>query len=347
MSKKILGKTPRMPLPEKISASPHFRKGQFQNIHITPDISEDTNYACVIYDFLFAKHPRRVPTDPIPSVKNDLKHLSANEDVLVWFGHSSYFMQIDGKTFLVDPVFSGNAAPVKSSTKAFKGADIYAPDDIPDIDFLIITHDHYDHLDYKTVIKLQPKIKSVICGLAVSAHLEYWGFDTDIINEYDWWQTAAIGNGFFIHTTPGRHFSGRSLKRNRSLWMSYVLQTPTFKIFIGGDSGYDTHFAEIGEKYGPFDLAILENGQYNTSWKYIHMQPEETYRAAKDLNAKRLLPVHSGKFSLAPHPWDEPLIRITALGKNEKIPVLTPMIGEKLELKNEGQQFREWWKGIN
>lgn len=347
MSKKIFGKTPRGSLSENISRSANFNKGQFQNIHFTPDISEDTNYACVIYDFLFAKHPRRTPTDRIPSVKTNLVHLPKNEDILVWFGHSSYFMQIDGKTFLVDPVFSGNAAPVKGSTKAFKGTDIYTPQDFPDIDVLIITHDHYDHLDYKTVLQLKPKVKKVICGLGVSNHFEYWGYDARILHEFDWWEDSSLNEGFHIYTTPGRHFSGRSLKRNRSLWMSYVLQTPSLSIFIGGDSGYDTHFAEIGDKHGPFDLAILENGQYNTSWKYIHMQPEETYRAAKDLRAKRLLPVHSGKFSLAPHPWDEPLIRITALSKNEIIPVLTPMIGEKLELKNENQRFQEWWKGIN
>jgi L-ascorbate metabolism protein UlaG (beta-lactamase superfamily) len=248
---------------------------------------------------------------------------------------------------LVDPVFCGHASPFSFSIKAFTGADIYRPDDIPDIDYLFITHDHWDHLDYDTVKKLRPRVKQVICGLGTGAHLEYWGFDKKSIIEKDWNETFQLGDGFTVNTVPGRHFSGRMFRRNQSVWTSFVLQTPTMKLFLGGDSGYDSHFAAAGEKFGPFDLVILENGQYNKYWKYIHMMPEEVLKAAIDLKAKRLLSVHHAKFALANHSWDEPLSAITALNKKERVPLITPMIGEKVNLKDSTQVFKEWWKEIS
>src|SRR5690606_12095178 len=151
-----------------------------------------------------------------------------------------------------------------------------------------------------------------------------------------------------IHTAPARHFSGRGLTRNNTLWLSFIMQTPDLKIYMGGDSGYGTHFAEIGEKFGEFDLVILDNGQYNVAWQAIHMLPEEVLKAAQELNAKRLFPVHSSKFALAQHPWYEPLIRITELNRasNIPIPLVTPMIGEPINLKDEKQAFKQWWKDI-
>ncbi|RZL17655.1 MAG: MBL fold metallo-hydrolase, partial [Pedobacter sp.] len=273
-------------------------------------------------------------------------HLPLDSNVLVWFGHSSYFMQIDGKRILVDPVFSGNASPVPETVKAFKGTDRYKVEDLPAIDYLIISHDHYDHVDYETLTKLKNKTKKVICGLGVGADFEAWGYPLANILEKDWDETVDLGNGFFIHTTPARHFSGRGFTRNNTLWMSYVFQSPTMKIFIGGDGGYDTHFAKIGKKFGPIDLAILEDGQYDVKWKYIHLLPEQVLKAAKDLNAKQLFPVHSSKFVLANHPWDEPLVKITELNKITKIPLVTPMIGEFVYLKKPNQIFKPWWIGI-
>jgi L-ascorbate metabolism protein UlaG (beta-lactamase superfamily) len=230
--------------------------------------------------------------------------------------------------------------------KSFKGSDIHTPADIPEIDYLFITHDHWDHLDYKTVSALRPKIGKVITGLGTGAHLERWGFDPQIIIENDWFEQIGLENGFTVNTTPARHFSGRSTKPNQSLWASFVLKTPSMQIFIGGDGGYDKHFAEIGEKFGSFDLVILENGQYNTSWKYIHMMPNEVLQAAKDLKAKRLFPVHNSKFALANHSWDTPLKAITEFNKTVNQPIITPMIGEPVYLKDTAQIFSEWWAGL-
>lgn len=340
------GKLPAGERLEIIKRSPNYKNGAFQNQSITPDLTEGASYFSVIKDFIFEKSKRVRPVDRIPSVKTDLLHLDIQKDVLVWFGHSSYYIQIDGKRILVDPVFSGSATPLPFGTIAFKGTDIYTVEDIPVIDYLFISHDHWDHLDYETIIKLKPKIKNVICPLGVGEHLEYWGYDKNNIIEKDWNEEIILEEGFTVHTVPARHFSGRGLKRNQSLWMAFVLQTPTMQIFIGGDSGYDQHFAEIGKIFGSFELVILENGQYNKAWKYIHSMPDEVLKIAKELNAKRLLPVHSSKFAIALHAWDEPLMKITALNKLANIPIITPLIGEQVNLKDSIQPFTEWWKNI-
>jgi L-ascorbate metabolism protein UlaG (beta-lactamase superfamily) len=329
---------------EKIKQSPNYKNGKFQNLSHTPDLTEGAGFFSVLIDFLFGKSKRSKPAGILPSKKTDLLNLDPNKNVLVWFGHSSYFMQIDGKKFLVDPVFSGSASPLPNSVKSFAGSDVYTTDDFLEIDYLIISHDHWDHLDYKTIKEFQPQIKKVITALGVATHMEYWGYNKNIIIEKDWNEEVILENGFIINTTPGRHFSGRGFKRQQSLWMSFVLKTPTMKIFIGGDSGYDTHFAQIGNQFGPFDVAILECGQYNKNWKYIHMMPEEVVQAAEDLRTKKLLPVHWSKFSLALHDWDEPIKRVTKEAERKNVSVIHPMIGEQVDL-NENKIFAAWWEG--
>ena len=340
------GQTPREARLERMKKSPHFKDGKFHNIHHTPELTEGNTMLSVTIDFLFNKAPRRRPVDVIPSIKTDIKNISVSEDVLIWFGHSSYYMQLDGKRFLVDPVFSGNASPIPGTNTSFKGTDIYTVDDLPDIDYLIISHDHYDHVDYETLGKLKEKTRQVICGLGVGSHFEYWGYPQDIIHEKDWNETIALDSGFTIYTTTARHFSGRGFSRNNTLWMSYVLETPSMKVYIGGDSGYDTHYAEIGKKYGPIDIAVVENGQYDLKWKYIHNLPEEVLQAAVDLKARRMFPVHSSKFLMANHPWDEPLSKVTELNRRYNVPLITPIIGEIVYVKDSTQQFSRWWEGL-
>jgi L-ascorbate metabolism protein UlaG (beta-lactamase superfamily) len=347
MQQAIFGRVPAGERLERIKKSPNYRDGSFQNQHHTPDLAEGVTYYSVMKEFIFGKKERNKPTDKIPHTKIDLLKLNKDENVLVWFGHSSYFMQLDGKTFLVDPVLSGAASPIKFTTRAFDGTDAYSVADLPTIDYLFISHDHYDHLDYETIMALKPKIKKIITGLGTGEHFELWGFDLKNVIEEDWHTKIDLGEGFSAHTSPARHFSGRGFSRNRALWTSFVLQTPTQKIYIGGDSGYDTHFAEIGKSHGGFDLAILENGQYDKNWKYIHMMPEEVVQAAKDLNAKRLFPVHSSKFALANHAWDEPLNRVSTEAEKQNFPIITPIIGEKVNLKDSTQVFRQWWMGLN
>ncbi len=341
------GKVPSGERLERIKESPNYKNGSFQNLSHTPDLTEGANFFTVLWKFIYNRTPRLIPTDSVPHEKTNLLSLPKHEEILVWFGHSSYFMQIDGKRILVDPVFSGSASPLSFAIRSFPGSDVYKTEDIPEIDYLFITHDHWDHLDYQTVKKLEPRVKKVICALGVAAHLEYWGYPPEKIIEFDWYESADLDNGFSVHALPARHFSGRGFRRNLTLWASYALQTPSMRIFIGGDSGYDTHFAQIGEKFGGFDLAILENGQYNTQWKYIHALPKEVLQAAMDLQAKRILPVHSSKFALALHSWDDPWIRISEANETFNLKLLTPLIGQPVLLKDSIQVYSRWWEGLN
>lgn len=347
MQQEKFGKKPSGERLERIKKSPNFKNGAFQNVSHTPSFTEGTTYWSVLKQFMFEKNERKQPLNEIPSHKTDLLNLDNTDDAFVWFGHSSYFMQIDGKRILVDPVLSGSASPLSVGTKAFKGANNYTADDIPEIDFLFITHDHWDHLDYDTIKKINPKVKQVITGLGTGEHLEYWGYDKNIITEADWNEQIDLGNNFIVNTVTARHFSGRGFTRNKAIWISFVLQTPSMKVFIGGDSGYDKHFKETGEKFGPFDLAILENGQYNVKWRYIHMLPTEIHTAIKELNAKRVIPVHSAKFALSNHDWDEPLELITKHNEEEKLDIITPRIGQHVDLKITNQVFEKWWREVS
>jgi L-ascorbate metabolism protein UlaG (beta-lactamase superfamily) len=217
---------------------------------------------------------------------------------------------------------------------------------MPDIDYLFITHDHWDHMDYETLKKLRTKVKKVICGLGAGENLEYWGYDPSIITELDWNDEFSPDSGFTVTSVTSRHFTGRMFKRNQSLWSSFILKSPNYSIFMGCDGGYDVHFAEIGKKYGRFDLALMENGQYNKAWKYIHTMPDEFIKEGKELNADRIIPLHSGKFKLANHPWDEPLRKITEYNADAHLNILTPIMGEPVDLRGTGQSFGRWWESI-
>lgn len=327
---------------ERVKASPNYRNGSFQNLEVTPMLTEGYSYGKVLYKFLFRGKPKE-PKQPLPSAKTDLRALSPTDNVLIWMGHSSYFLQVDGLKLLIDPVLSGNAAPFTTTTKAYPGTDIYTPADFPELDYLLLSHDHWDHLDYRTLKTLRPKVKAVVTGLGTGAHLERWGYDSAIIREGDWYDQVQLRQDVSLHLTPARHFSGRGFKRAQALWTSFVLTTPSFNLFLGGDSGYGEHFSEIGERFGPFDLAVLENGQYDPAWAYLHMMPGEHLKAAADLRARTVLPVHSAKFTLANHDWDTPLATISAAGKTSNIRVVTPMIGAELRLDDAEQKFTEWW----
>ncbi|MCE3074748.1 MBL fold metallo-hydrolase [Chryseobacterium gwangjuense] len=330
---------------KRMQESKHFKDKQFQNVSDTPSLAEGHSMPKVLYDFFFKKKdPLLKPSENLPSIHTDLKNLPKDQDVFIWMGHSSYYIQTDGVSFLIDPVLSSYGSPFKFFNKAFAGADIFKPEDIPNIDYLVITHDHYDHLDYPTVKAIKDKVGKVILPLGVGAHLERWGYQPEQLIEEEWGSEVVLKNQIKITFTPARHFSGRKVKRNVTLWTSYVLETPTKKMFLGGDSGYDTHFKMIGEKFGPFDYAIMENGQYNEAWKYIHALPEDVIQASIDVRAKKIIPVHSAKFALALHPWNEPLQKVIDLGKEKNLNILTPMIGEPVDLNEETHQFKIWWQ---
>ena len=216
---------------------------------------------------------------------------------------------------------------------------------MPDIDLLLITHDHWDHLDYETVTALESKIKLVFVALGVGAHFERWGYARDKVREADWYEKMTLGNDLAIHLVPARHYSGRGLARNKTLWAGFVLESDKRRVQLSGDTGYGPHFKEIGKRFGSFDLVALDMGQYDPRWPYIHMTPEEAAQAAQELNAKALLPAHVGRFSIARHAWDEPFERISAESKSKSYRLLTPRIGEAMNLGDDAQRFSSWWTG--
>jgi len=344
MKQAKFGKLPSGKRLEIIQKSPNYKDGTFQNQTPTPNLIKGTSTLKVFYDFFFKKIENKFPSNTIPSEKTDLKSLNINENVLVWFGHSSFYFHLNGKRFLVDPIFSGKISPISDSSKAFKGSDIYSVEDFPEIDYLMITHDHYDHLDYQTITELKNKVKNVICPLGVGQHFEHWNYDIAKIIEKDWYDFIELDNQIKITLTPARHFSGRTFRRNVSLWTSFVVESADYKIFISGDTGYGSHFKEIGDKFGPFDLAILECGQYNEKWKNIHTMPEEIPTIVNEIQTKRFLPVHNSKFALAQHAWNEPLERVSAFKKTLSIDMITPKIGELVRLNDTTQVFSKWWE---
>ena len=326
------GRLPRGERLARIERSAHYRDGEFRNLHETVLMTSGKGFFQNLTGFLFRKQAGLRPDSTLPVIKTDLQTLNLSEDLLVWFGHSSYLIQMEGKRLLVDPVFC-TAAPVSFVNKPFKGTEVYRPEDMPDIDYLIITHDHWDHLDYNTVKKLKDRIGAVICPLGVGEHFEYWGFDKERLIELDWNEDANLAPGFMIHCLPARHFSGRRLTANQSLWASFLLEAPSQKIYIGGDGGYDTHYAEIGNRFPGIDLVILENGQYNEEWSLIHLMPQYMAQTARDLKAKRVLTVHHSKYALAKHRWDEPLKNAEEMKNKDSLNVLIPEIGEVVALE--------------
>ncbi len=329
---------------EKIKASPFYKFGAFENRIPTQMMGEDVSMFKVSMSF-FSKPKDVSPVSVIPSVKTDLKDYAGNEPRIIWFGHSSYLIQAGGKNILVDPVFSGFASPFSFSVKAFKGSNVYHVDDFPEIDILLLTHDHYDHLDYQTVLKLKSKTKHICTSLGVGSHLKHWGFNEKDITEFEWEQHWNSGNGIELTAETARHFSGRGFTRAKTMWASYVLKIADHKFYIGADSGYGEHFKQIGEKHGPFDIVMLEAGQYNDWWPQIHMKPEETVQASIDLNAKVLFPVHWGKFGLAFHPWNEPIQRVVKKATELNVKITTPLIGEPILLDKEYPRAN-WWESL-
>lgn len=305
MCAKSFGRLPRGERLERIQKSPNYQDGQFRYPEATEVMTGSKSGFRTMWEFLTESRKDTRPTQPVPTEKTDLSTLQ-NDDCIVWFGHSSYLLQIEGKRILVDPVFY-KAAPVSFVNRPYQGTDLWKPSDMPPVDWLLISHDHWDHLDYQAVKELLPSVKGALLPLGVGEHFEYWGYPKEKLIELDWNEHSDLGDGFSLHCLPARHFSGRGLTRNKTLWASFLLKTPSGRqIFIGGDGGYGPHFKEIGQKFQGIDLAILENGQYNEDWAQIHTMPAELPKVCHDLGAKEVITVHHSKYTLSKHPWDAP-----------------------------------------
>ncbi len=263
---------------------------------------------------------------------------------LIWFGHSAFLLKMEGKNILLDPMLGNSPTPhLLFEVPRYSKELPMSIEDLPQIDAVIFSHDHYDHLDYGSVIKLKDKVEHFYVPLGLGNHLQSWGVEPSAITELDWWEAANF-EGIELVLTPARHFSGRGFgDRLMTLWGSWVIRGQYQNLYFSGDGGYGKHFKEIGEKYGPFDLSLMECGQYNQRWKLIHMMPEETVQAAIDIKSKVFMPIHWGAFTLALHSWTDPAERATAEAQRLNIPVTTPKIGEPLILDGRDLPQGKWW----
>ena len=292
-------------------------------------------------------HPNRTPSKPLGPFYADLtklNRLSANTLRITWQGHSSTLIDIDGKRFLTDPLWYQRVSPFTAiGPKRFFDNPIPI-NAVPAIDYILLSHDHYDHLDKDSMLHLLSKGIRVITMLGVGKRLTEWGADKSLVTELDWWQQKELGDGFVITALPSRHFSGRWLNdRFSTLWGSFAIKGPVHNVYFGADSGYYDGFKKIGDKYGPFDLTMLDTGAYNEEWASIHMGPENAVRAHLDLKGKLLMPIHWGTFSLAFHPWTEPVESIIEAAEINKVELLLPKPGDTRDIKD-GAYNSNWWE---
>lgn len=342
----MFGANPSWDRLTRINNSPHYHDGQFWNISETPLMTYDENRDDTsIFSWLWKDNNKNlIPNEDIPSIKTDLKALQKDKDVLVWLGHSAYYMILDWKTYLVDPTLV-TASPVWFINKPFSWSNIYRPEDIPEIDYLIISHDHYDHLDYYTMKKIKNKVWKIIVPLWVWAHFEKRWFASKNIIELDWNEDSDLENNIKITCLPARHYSWR-LKQNKTLRASFMLESLTKTIYIWWDSWYDKFFKEIWEKWN-IDLAILENWQYDKQWRLIHMLPDDIIQAIKDLWAKKFFTVHNSKYAMANHSRNEPMVELDKRFQTEWIDSwIAPMIWEIVDLDFKKEQTFVKWRTL-
>lgn len=325
-----------------------YSEGKFENQIPTSMDLGIAEYPKLILEFLRGT-PNAQPSEPLPVEAIDRKELAKWEEQaprLRWLGHSAVLLEAAGKVILLDPMLGPTPAPHPwLGTKRFGDLPIEA-EELPHIDAVLISHDHYDHLDYGSILALKEKTDHFYVPLGVGAHLEAWGVTQDKIHEMAWGDEVQQDDFTFI-STPARHFSGRGLlDRNQTLWSSWVINTPTAKLYFSGDSGYGPHFSEIGAQYGPFDFAMIECGQYDPRWEAIHMMPEQSVQAALDLNARLMMPIHWGAFTLALHSWTDPVERATQEAIRQGVAITTPRIGQVIDLKKEVFPDSRWWEPL-
>ncbi|MGB5943263.1 MAG: MBL fold metallo-hydrolase [Leeuwenhoekiella sp.] len=329
---------------KRYSQSQQWKGTSFKNLEQTEMSITVKDIPKLLYKQFFAKGNRQ-PKFPLPiKPLNTAAFLDATVDFqFVWYGHSVLLLRLGGKTLLIDPMFGHDAAPISPfGIKRFSQNTLNSIDALPNIDLCLISHDHYDHLDYYSIKKLKSRVKCFHVALGVKRHLVKWKINPMIITEFDWWQKVCF-NSIKITFTPTRHFSGRGLTdRAKSLWGGWVLKTDEHNILFSGDSGYGKHFTEIGERLGPFDFGFMECGQYNEQWHLIHMYPEESVQAALDAGVKKAMPVHWGAFALAQHDWNDPVKRFDVSAKAKQLPFIIPKLGEICNAKDDFSML--WWK---
>ena len=330
----------------KYATSEHWDGEKFNNLEET---NMDISFWAIprlLFNQLF-KRKSREPKQLIPHLPIDKDEFTAHSETskFIWYGHSTLLINSKGKTILIDPMLGPDAAPIAPfNLKRYNTVSTDIISELPEIDLLIMSHDHYDHLDFKSIQALKGKVKKYYVALGVGRHLISWGIAPELITEFDWWQTESLDD-LQITFTPSRHFSGRGIKdRFKGLWGGWVIKSATENIWFSGDGGYGDHFKEIGERLGPFDIGFMECGQYNKLWESIHMYPHQSVQAGIDAKAKKIMPVHWGSFTLSDHFWKEPVAKFVEACKEENIPYLVPKIGE---IVTDSTENTHWWENVD
>ncbi len=347
MFKKQFGGKLTPELKTKYSKSQQWNGKKFENLEETKLEFSFLDVPKLLYE-QFWKTENRSPSQSLPIMAFDKEDFLAPSENMkfIWYAHSVILLRINNKTLLIDPMLGPNASPIAPfSTTRFSENSLDIIDELPEIDLVLFTHDHYDHVDLDSVLKLMPKTREYYVGLGVGRHLEKWGIESSKIKEFDWWKSSNF-EGIEITYTPTRHFSGRGLTdREKSLWGGWVFKTSSESIYFSGDGGYGKHFKEIGEKLGPFDFGFMECGQYNERWRMIHMFPDESVQAAIDTHTEKIIPVHWAGFALALHTWTDPVLKFMKAAQQQNQDFITPKIGQLVDYKNHISS--NWWEDIH
>ncbi|MED5019584.1 MBL fold metallo-hydrolase [Paenibacillus chibensis] len=323
----------------------NFSNGKFVNRVPTKMSMSAGDALSMIKDSISSGKDRR-PRSPIPVSTMDWNKMNSEGDSVTWFGHSAFLLSIDNIKLLVDPMLGPVASPVSFAGSKRYGKDmLHIIDEMPFLNAVLITHDHYDHLDYPSIKRLKSKVGHFFVPHGVGTHLNRWGVAQEKITELNWWDEVVF-QGLTVALTPSKHFSGRGIfNRDTTLWGGWVILGKNTRFYTSGDGGYDSHFKEIGKKYGPFNLTLIEGGQYDQRWPWVHMTPEEAIQAHVDVNGKNMMLIHWGAFTLAYHGWTEPVERALQKAKEAKVKLMTPKIGETVSLIGEfSVPFSSWWK---
>ncbi|WP_239616338.1 MBL fold metallo-hydrolase [Cohnella mopanensis] len=341
----VFGGNPSNDQKERYRRFDNYVNGKFMNQVPTSLAMRASDYFSLIKDSISRAKDRK-PSGKLPVSNLDWSKIKSEEDSITWFGHSAFLLSIDNKKLFVDPMLGPVASPVSfAGSKRYSEDILYIIDELPPIDAVLITHDHYDHLDYPSILKLKDKVGHFFVPYGVSAHLLRWGVAKEKITELNWWDETEF-QGLTIALTPSKHFSGRGLfNRDTTLWGGWVILGNKTRFFTSGDGGYDTHFEEIGKKYGPFDLALIEGGQYDRRWSWVHMTPEEAVKAHRDVNGENMMLIHWGAFTLAYHSWTEPIERALIEAKKTNVNLIATQVGDTVALNGELlAPALSWWK---
>lgn len=338
------GGSPTGNILDRIRSSPQFHEKKFENEPPVAMIVEG-KYFEMLRGEAFGGQVR-TPPRPLPVVHPDVKSFSdppAPGLRAIWFGHASVLLEVDGVRIFTDPILSDRASPFENIGPQRFFSPPLSLEELPRIDAVVISHDHYDHLDMKTIKFLATRGTMFYVPLGVGAHLTAWGIADSQVHEMDWWERLPLKSVEFI-CTPAVHYSGRGLfGGNQTLWSSWTIVGPQHRVFHSGDSGFSPHFKEIGQRFGPFDLTLIKIGAYDPTWIYIHMDPEQAMSANVALGGRRMLPIHWGTFNLQIHSWDEPILRTKAAAESSHQDLVTPRPGEILDA-DKPYSSAEWWK---